>query len=217
MVSAWLIEFGNETYISQPDQGGAYAIAAKRLATDLRGSGVGVLIQAEGSVSDETLRQVCMHITAAVPRPRGISSSDIPADVVDKERRFRIEQAMESGKPKEIAEKMVEGKINKLYIELALLEQDFVVDPTKKVKDLSDNDLEKIRDQIAKFTIEGDLRREVQGNIRRLIEINSYRGFRHRRNLPVNGQRTKSNARTRRGRRARFRGRATSRRPRRAA
>ncbi|KAA0215985.1 MAG: translation elongation factor Ts [Leptolyngbya sp. PLA3] len=93
----------------------------------------GVLIQAEGSISDETLRQVCMHITAAVPRPAGISANDIPANIVEKERRFRIEQAMESGKPKEIAEKMVEGGMKKFFSEIALLEQPFIMDPTKTV------------------------------------------------------------------------------------
>ena len=71
-----------------------------------------------------------------------------------------------------------------------------------RVKDLTEGDVSKINSEITKhFRVEGDLRREIQGNIRRLIEINSYRGFRHRRNLPVHGQRTKSNARTRRGRR----------------
>jgi small subunit ribosomal protein S13 len=73
---------------------------------------------------------------------------------------------------------------------------------TTRVKDLTESDVSKINTEIARtHRVEGDLRREIQGNIRRLIEINSYRGFRHRRNLPVNGQRTKSNARTRRGRR----------------
>lgn len=73
---------------------------------------------------------------------------------------------------------------------------------TTRVKDLTESDVSKLNTEISRsYRVEGDLRREVQGNIRRLIEINSYRGFRHRRNLPVNGQRTKSNARTRRGRR----------------
>ena len=70
---------------------------------------------------------------------------------------------------------------------------------SKKVKDLTDADLEKIRDQIAQFTIEGDLRREESLNIKRLIEIGSYRGRRHRMGLPVRGQKTKTNARTRKG------------------
>ena len=70
---------------------------------------------------------------------------------------------------------------------------------SKKVKDLTDSDLEKIRDQIGRFTIEGDLRREVSMNIKRLIEMGAYRGLRHRRGLPVRGQRTHTNARTRKG------------------
>ncbi len=73
---------------------------------------------------------------------------------------------------------------------------------TTRVKDLTESDVSKINTEISRtYRVEGDLRREIQGNIRRLIEINSYRGFRHRRNMPVNGQRTKTNARTRRGRR----------------
>ncbi|NML42867.1 30S ribosomal protein S13 [Ramlibacter sp. G-1-2-2] len=70
---------------------------------------------------------------------------------------------------------------------------------SKKVKDLTDADLEKIRDQIAEFTIEGDLRRETTMNIKRLMDIGCYRGFRHRRGLPMRGQRTRTNARTRKG------------------
>ena len=70
---------------------------------------------------------------------------------------------------------------------------------SKKVKDLSDQDLEKIREQIGQFTIEGDLRRENTMSIKRLMDIGCYRGFRHRRGLPVRGQRTRTNARTRKG------------------
>ena len=74
------------------------------------------------------------------------------------------------------------------------------VDPDTRVKDLVDTDITLIRDFIAKnYKVEGDLRREVQLNIKRLIEIGSYRGLRHRRNLPVRGQRTRTNARTRKG------------------
>ena len=69
----------------------------------------------------------------------------------------------------------------------------------KKIKDLTDGDLEKIRDQIALFTIEGDLRRETTMNIKRLMDIGCYRGFRHRRGLPMRGQRTRTNSRTRKG------------------
>jgi small subunit ribosomal protein S13 len=74
------------------------------------------------------------------------------------------------------------------------------VNPDVRVKDLSEADVASIREYIGKnFTVEGDLRREVQMSIKRLIEIGSYRGLRHRRNLPVRGQRTKTNARTRKG------------------
>ena len=70
---------------------------------------------------------------------------------------------------------------------------------SKKVKDFTDTDLEKIRDAIARYTIEGDLRRETTMNIKRLMDIGCYRGFRHRRGLPMRGQRTRTNARTRKG------------------
>ena len=74
------------------------------------------------------------------------------------------------------------------------------IDPSKRVKDLDNSELALLRDHIDKnFRVEGDLRREVSMNIKRLIEIGSYRGLRHRRNLPVRGQRTRTNARTRRG------------------
>ena len=69
----------------------------------------------------------------------------------------------------------------------------------KRVKDLNDGELERVRDQIGKISIEGDLRREVQLSIKRLIDLNTYRGVRHKRGLPVRGQRTRTNARTRKG------------------
>ncbi len=70
---------------------------------------------------------------------------------------------------------------------------------TTKIKDMSDNDMEKLREQVAKFTVEGDLRREVSMNIKRLMDLGCYRGTRHRRGLPLRGQRTRTNARTRKG------------------
>lgn len=74
------------------------------------------------------------------------------------------------------------------------------VNPDTRVKDLSEDDVSKLRDYIDKnYTVEGDLRREVALDIKRLIEIGSYRGLRHRRSLPVRGQRSKTNARTRKG------------------
>lgn len=73
------------------------------------------------------------------------------------------------------------------------------IDYAKKIKDLSDAELEKVRDAVNTFNIEGDLRRETTMNIKRLMDIGCYRGFRHRRGLPMRGQRTKTNARTRKG------------------
>jgi small subunit ribosomal protein S13 len=70
---------------------------------------------------------------------------------------------------------------------------------SKKIKDLSDTDLERIREEIGRLTIEGDLRREMALNIKRLMDLGCYRGMRHRRGLPVRGQRTRTNARTRKG------------------
>ncbi len=76
---------------------------------------------------------------------------------------------------------------------------DAKVDPTKRVKDLTDEELTSIRSEVSKYKVEGDLRREVNLNIKRLQEIGCYRGLRHKRGLPVRGQRTKTNARTRKG------------------
>ena len=70
---------------------------------------------------------------------------------------------------------------------------------TKKVKELNDAELERIREGVAKLIVEGDLRREIQLSIKRLIDLGTYRGVRHRRGLPVRGQRTRTNARTRKG------------------
>ena len=73
------------------------------------------------------------------------------------------------------------------------------IDPTVKMKELAEGDLEKLRAEVAKFPVEGDLRREVSMNIKRLMDLGCYRGLRHRRGLPLRGQRTRTNARTRKG------------------
>ena len=73
------------------------------------------------------------------------------------------------------------------------------VDPNTYVKDLTEDEIRKLRDVIDNMTVEGDLRRERSQNVKRLMEIGAYRGLRHRRGLPVDGQRTKTNARTRKG------------------
>ncbi len=73
------------------------------------------------------------------------------------------------------------------------------IEPATKVKDLTEDQVEKIRAEIGKYTVEGDLRREISMNIKRLMDLGCYRGYRHRRGLPVRGQRTRTNARTRKG------------------
>ncbi|MBR4960473.1 MAG: 30S ribosomal protein S13 [Clostridia bacterium] len=74
------------------------------------------------------------------------------------------------------------------------------INPDIRAKDLTEDDIAKLRDEIENnYTVEGELRREVAMNIKRLVEINCYRGIRHRKGLPVRGQRTKTNARTRKG------------------
>ena len=73
------------------------------------------------------------------------------------------------------------------------------VSPSAKIKDLTEEEVEKLRTEVAKFQVEGDLRREVSMNIKRLMDLGTYRGSRHRRGLPLRGQRTKTNARTGKG------------------
>jgi small subunit ribosomal protein S13 len=73
------------------------------------------------------------------------------------------------------------------------------VNKSAKIKDLSDTEMDKLREHISKITVEGDLRREVSMSIKRLMDLGCYRGVRHRKGLPVRGQRTRTNARTRKG------------------
>ena len=73
------------------------------------------------------------------------------------------------------------------------------VEPSKKIRDLSDAEVDALRAAVAEYQVEGDLRRQVSMNIKRLMDLGCYRGLRHRRSLPVRGQRTKTNARTRKG------------------
>ena len=73
------------------------------------------------------------------------------------------------------------------------------VNPAAKIKDLTDAEMDKLREQVSKFTVEGDLRREVSMSIKRLMDLGCYRGVRHKKGLPVRGQRTRTNARTRKG------------------
>jgi small subunit ribosomal protein S13 len=73
------------------------------------------------------------------------------------------------------------------------------IEPNRKIKDLTDAEMDRLREGITRLTVEGDLRREVQMSVKRLIDLGCYRGSRHRKGLPVRGQRTRTNARTRKG------------------
>jgi elongation factor Ts len=95
---------------------------------------IGVVVEAAGDISDELLKQLCMHISAT--NPIALDDSDVPEDVLAKERDIAKAQAIQSGKPEHIAEKMVEGKVRKYLDEVVLLRQPFVLDDKKQVKDV---------------------------------------------------------------------------------
>jgi len=95
---------------------------------------VGVIVGLDGDLDEETLSGLCMHI--AFSDPMGISVADIPADLIEKERAFATQQAVESGKPQEIAEMMVEGKMKKFAASKALVEQAYVRDEKKTIKEI---------------------------------------------------------------------------------
>lgn len=112
---------------------------------------------------------------------------------------MRIEGVnLPKGKRIEVALTMIYGIGRRLSRKLLIRAQ---VNMDGKVDALTPEEEQRIRDAISKCTIEGDLRRQVTGNIKRLQEIGAYRGYRHRRKLPVRGQRTRTNARTKRGKR----------------
>lgn len=91
------------------------------------------LIKAEGAVSADLLKEIGMHIVANPDRPLGVTTAEIPAELIEKERKFRVEQAIESGKPAQIAEKMAEGKLRKFFEEVTLLGQPYVRDDKQQV------------------------------------------------------------------------------------
>jgi elongation factor Ts len=110
-------------------------IAAPRVGTYLHHNGkVGVIVGVQGEVADQVLTELCQHI--AFHDPMGVTVDDIPKEFIEREKRLAVEQATESGKPKEIAEKMVAGKLRKALAKNALLEQPFVRDQTKTVKEV---------------------------------------------------------------------------------
>lgn len=97
---------------------------------------IAVLIEVAGEASADLLKDLCMHISAVSPAPLGVNEDEVPADILAKEREIAKAQAIESGKPEEIAEKMVEGKIRKYLDEVVLTRQAFVKDDKKQIKDL---------------------------------------------------------------------------------
>lgn len=102
--------------------------------------GLGVIVALETEISSEgvgdVIRDVAMHVAAHDPTPIAIDRDDMPADVVAKERSFLTSQALESGKPENVVKKMVDGRINKFYAENCLVEQSFVKDPDKTVREI---------------------------------------------------------------------------------
>ncbi|OBW92857.1 translation elongation factor Ts [Gallibacterium salpingitidis] len=109
------------------------AINGASVGSYLHGAKIGVLVAAENA-DDELLKHVAMHIAAS--RPEYVNPSDVPAEVVAHERQIQVDIAMQSGKPREIAEKMVEGRMKKFTGEVSLTGQPFVMDPSKTVGDL---------------------------------------------------------------------------------
>lgn len=97
---------------------------------------IGVLIEVEGGATPELLTDLCQHIAAVSPTPIGVVEADVPAEVIEKEKQIAKAQAIEQGKPEQIAEKMVIGKIRKFYEDHVLIHQLFIKDDKKRIKDL---------------------------------------------------------------------------------
>ncbi|MER2473314.1 translation elongation factor Ts [Photorhabdus laumondii] len=108
-------------------------LEGEQLGTYLHGARIGVLVAAEGA-NEELIKHVAMHIAAS--KPEYVNPSDVPTDVVDREHQIQLDIAMQSGKSREIAEKMVSGRMNKFTGEISLTGQNFVMDPSKTVGDL---------------------------------------------------------------------------------
>ena len=109
-------------------------IAGEVVGSYQHGARIGVLVAASSGSDEELVKHIAMHIAAS--KPEYVSPSDVPADVVEHERNIQIDIAMQSGKPREIAEKMVEGRMRKFTGEVSLTGQPFVMDPSKTVGDL---------------------------------------------------------------------------------
>ena len=96
----------------------------------------GVVVQVDGEIDQDTLRKICLHVASHDPAPIAVTPDDVPAEILAKEREIAKAQAMASGKPENIAEKMVDGKIAKYLDGVVLLRQSLVMDAEKKIKDL---------------------------------------------------------------------------------
>lgn len=106
----------------------------EKLGAYMHGARIGVLVSATGEADDELVKHIAMHIAAS--KPEFVSPDDVPAEVVAREHEIQIDIAMQSGKPREIAEKMVEGRMRKFTGEISLTGQAFVMEPSKTVGDL---------------------------------------------------------------------------------
>lgn len=109
-------------------------LEGEKLGAYMHGARIGVLVAANGAADDELVKHIAMHIAAS--KPEFVSPDDVPAEVVAREHEIQIDIAMQSGKPREIAEKMVEGRMRKFTGEISLTGQAFVMDPSKTVGDL---------------------------------------------------------------------------------
>lgn len=109
-------------------------VEGEKLGAYMHGARIGVLVAATGATDDELVKHIAMHIAAS--KPEFVSPDDVPAEVVAREHEIQIDIAMQSGKPREIAEKMVEGRMRKFTGEISLTGQAFVMDPSKTVGDL---------------------------------------------------------------------------------
>jgi elongation factor Ts len=97
---------------------------------------IGVIVELDGAASPELIKDLCMHISAVTPTPQGLTEEEIPAETVEHEKQIAKAQAMEQGKPENIAEKMVEGKIRKYYDDVVLPRQKFIKDEKQQIKDI---------------------------------------------------------------------------------
>jgi elongation factor Ts len=121
----------------QFNRGVVFGGEGKRVGAYIHFTGkIGVLLEVAGEVSDELLKDICMHISAISPAPLGLSEDDMPADRLEQERELARSQAREQGKPEQIIEKIVDGKVRKFYDDHVLPRQPFVKDDKKQIKDL---------------------------------------------------------------------------------